>query len=203
MSIEKDIEAKVEDVLQAKSVQKAQKIIQSRSGITILAAISFIESSLPLPLLTDPFLIAAVLVNRANTVKLVVVATVASVLGGLFAYFTAVLFFETLLAWMTPDMVGEFQAMVDTNGTSVFVLTIVGAVTPVPYTIVAWVAAFIKGGLVSFIVASILGRGLRYAIVGYSTYRFGPLAISYAKKYIGITSIFVFVLAALYIWLNV
>jgi membrane protein YqaA with SNARE-associated domain len=203
MSIEKDIEAKVEDVLQAKSVQKAQKIIQSRSGITILAAISFIESSLPLPLLTDPFLIAAVLVNRANTVKLVVVATVASVLGGLFAYFTAVLFFETLLAWMTSDMVGEFQAMVDTNGKSVFVLTIVGAVTPVPYTIVAWVAAFIKGGLVSFIVASILGRGLRYAIVGYSTYRFGPLAISYAKKYIGITSIFVFVLAALYIWLNV
>ncbi|MFT7644678.1 MAG: membrane protein YqaA with SNARE-associated domain [Candidatus Paceibacteria bacterium] len=203
MLIDKDLETKVEDVLQAKSVSKARQIIQSRSGITILAAISFVESSLPLPFLTDPLLVASILVNRANTARLVVVATAASVLGGLFAYFTAVLFFETLLQWMTPEMVSEFQTMLDTNGSSAFALTMVGAVTPVPYTIVAWVVAALKGGLVSFIAASILGRGLRYTIVGYSTYRFGPLAISYAKKYIGITSILVLVLAVLYIWLNV
>jgi len=104
------------------------------------------------------------------------------------------------MQWMTPGVIEEFQTTITTNGSSAFVLTMVGAVTPVPYTIVAWAVAVIKGGLVAFIVASVLGRGLRYTIVAYSTYRFGPLAISYAKRYIGLTSVLVLVLAALYIW---
>ena len=91
-------------------------------------------------------------------------------------------------------MLEQFQSMVVSNQANTFVLTIMGAVTPIPYTIVAWVVAVLNGSLLVFIAASIVGRGLRYIIVGYSVYRFGPLAISYAKRYLGLVSIIVLIL---------
>ena len=123
-------------------------------------------------------------------------------LGGVFAYFSAALFFEVILKFMTPTMLEQFQSMVVSNQANTFVLTIMGAVTPIPYTIVAWVVAVLNGSLLVFIAASIVGRGLRYIIVGYSVYRFGPLAISYAKRYLGLVSIIVLILVGFYIWLK-
>lgn len=200
MSIEKELEVRVNEVLKSKTVSKAQQIMASRSGVMMVSVISFIESALPLPLLTDPFLIAAILANRANVFRLVIMTTIASVLGGLMAYLMAMLFLETLMQLMPLGVVEQFQSMSVSNGGSTFMLSLVGAVTPVPYTIVAWVVAVIKGSLLAFIVASVIGRGVRYIIVGYSTYHFGKMAIDYVRRYIGLTSIMVFVAAALYLW---
>lgn len=200
--IEKELETKVEEVLRSDTVSKAKRLLGSRSGTTMVATISFIESAFPLPILTDPFLVAAILVKRENVAKLIFVTTIASAAGGVFAYFTAMLFFDLLLRFMTPDMVEQFQSMIVSNKSSTLVLTLVGAITPVPYTVVAWVVGVLKGGLVTFIMASIFGRGLRYLIVGYSAYYFGPLAISYAKRFIGIISASVIGLAVLFFWLN-
>ena len=97
-------------------------------------------------------------------------------------------------------MYEEFQSLITGNEANTFVLTIVGAATPIPYTIVAWVVAVIEGNLWVFIGASILGRGLRYTIVGWSIYKFGPTAIAYAKRYLGLTSILILILVALYVW---
>lgn len=202
VSVEEKVEARVEKVLRANSVQKAQEVIRSRSGLAVLATISFIESALPVPILTDPFLVAAILVDRARAVRLVLVTMVTSVLGGLCAYFMATFFFEFILQWMTPAMAEEFHALAATNGGSALALTLVGAVTPIPYTIVAWVVAVLEGSLLAFIVASVLGRGFRYTIVGYASYRFGPAAVSWARRYIGIASILLVLLVALYFWIK-
>ena len=101
---------------------------------------------------------------------------------------------------MPVVIVEQFQSMSVANEGGTFMLTLVGAMTPVPYTIVAWVVAVIKGGLPAFVAASAIGRGARYIIVGYCTYHFGQLAIDYARRYVGLTSILVFILAGLYIW---
>ena len=202
MSIQAHLEGKVEEVLASTSVTRAQRIMQSRSGTVILAAISFFESALPVPILTDPFLVAAVLLNRAKAMQLVFVTMCASVLGGVMAYLMAAFFLDTILGFLTPDMVRQFETMVSSTEGSTFMLTILGAVTPVPYTIIAWVIAVIEGSLLIFIVASILGRGVRYSIIGYCVYRFGPLATKYAKRYIGITSIIIVLLVAAFVWLK-
>lgn len=200
--IETQIETQVEKVLATNSVGTAKKLMQSRSGAWVVAVISFIESALPIPILTDPFIVAAILVDRANTMRIIVVAIITSVMGGVAAYYMAYFSFALIMSWMTPGMTSQFETLVATNQSSTFILTLIGAVTPVPYTIVAWVVAVINGNILVFIAASLLGRGLRYAIVGVCVYRFGPLAISYAKKYIGITSVIVCLLAALVIWLK-
>tara|TARA_B100000508_G_scaffold97182_1_gene76129 strand:- start:5819 stop:6430 length:612 start_codon:yes stop_codon:yes gene_type:complete len=194
------IDEKVEKVLETQSVTKAQRIMQSRSGVLIISMISFVESALPIPLLTDPFLAAGIILNRQKTTVIVIAATAASVIGGLFAFASAALFFDVLVNWMTPGMVDQFNNIVENNDGNTLVLTIVGSVTPVPYTLVAWAVAVIKGSLGVFLVASIFGRGARYVIVGYCTYKFGPAALTYARKYLAITSLFILLLAFAYIW---
>jgi len=196
----KKIDSKVEQVLSSPSIGRAQKILQSRLGLWLIALISFIESALPLPLITDPFLIAGVLLNRQKAVLVVFITIAASVIGGIFAYISALLFLEILMQFMSPDMVTEFNLLVNNTNTNTFVITILGAVTPVPYTLVAWVIAALKGSLLMFILASIVGRSLRYVVVGYSVYRFGPAAGHYARRYIGVISITVFIFVGVYIW---
>lgn len=194
------LDARVERLLETNTVSGAQRIMQSRSGMLVLALISFIESALPLPILTDPFLVAAIMMNRARTVWFIVITIGASIVGGVVAYFSALYLFELLHYVMTDGMLAEFQRLVATNESNTFVLTIVGAVTPIPYTLVAWAVAVLQGSVWVFIGASILGRSVRYLIAGYCAYRFGPLAVKYARRYLGLTSLLILLLAVAYVW---
>jgi membrane protein YqaA with SNARE-associated domain len=196
----KSIDNKVEQVLTSQSVGRAQKNLQSKLGLWLIAAISFFESALPIPLITDPFLIAGVLLNRQKTFLIVIIATISSVMGGLVAYFSALLFLEVLMQFMSTGMINEFNSLVDNAHTNTFVVTILGAITPIPYTLVAWLVAALQGNVLIFLGASIIGRGLRYSVVGYSVYRFGPAASQYARRYIGFISVVMFILVGLYIW---
>ena len=202
MSSEENHRVQVVEMLGTTSVQKAKQLMRSRSGLTIMAAISFAESALPLPLLTDPFLVAAILLYRAQAVKFVIVTTLASTVGGVVAYYMATYFFEMLLSVMNTSAVHEFNTLLQNGESSVWLLTLIGAITPIPYTAVAWVLAVLEGSIIIFIIGSILGRGFRYAVVGYCAYRFGPLAVSYAKRYVGLTSIVLIGLAVVYFWLK-
>jgi membrane protein YqaA with SNARE-associated domain len=200
MEEKKGLVTLVDKVLESDTLIKARTLFGSKTGVKMIAAISFLESAFPFPILTDPFLVAAILANRANAIRLVLVTTLASVLGGVVAYLTAMLFLDILLQWVGTNLATEFEHLVVSNEASTGMLTLIGAFTPVPYTLVAWALVAIQGSLLVFIIASIIGRGARYAIVGYCTHRFGSLAMEYARKYIGISSILLFVLVALYVW---
>lgn len=203
MAVLQEFDNKVEQVLSTESVGRAQRILQSRSGLWILGLVSFLESALPLPLITDPFLVAAVLLNRQKAFWLFVLTTVTSVIGGFFAYVTAYLFIDRILSWLTPSLVTEFQSLAVGSESGIFALTLVGALTPVPYTVVAWAVGALEGNIFVFAAVSAFGRGFRYAIVTWLTYQFGPTAMKYARKYLGITSILVVIAAGVIVWLKV
>ncbi len=196
----RDLDVHVEKVLNTQSVSRAQEIMQSRSGIWIVAAISFVESALPIPILTDPFLMAAILLNRTKTKTIIFVTTTASVLGGMVAYLSAALFLEAILNMLTSESVASFEAVTQNYQDSSFLLAILGAITPLPYTTAAWGVAVLGGGLLSFTIASIIGRGFRYIVVGYAVYWFGPTVVRYAKRSMFITSVILVVAVAAYIF---
>ena len=75
-------------------ITKVELLSRSRFGLCTLAFISFLESSLPLPILTDPFLATAVLFNRAKVLQIVLITTISSALGGLLAYGMAYFAFD-------------------------------------------------------------------------------------------------------------
>jgi len=71
------LETQIED-----AAVQAGGLLRSQYGLWALAGISFIESALPVPIITDPFLIAYILADKKSVYKGVVVTLVASILGG-------------------------------------------------------------------------------------------------------------------------
>lgn len=198
MTLEQDLETNIGEVLEADSVRGAKRLINSKSSLVVVGAISCIESALPIPLLTDPFLIAAILIERKNYIKLILISTLTSVLGGVFAFYTAAVALELLMQWMPAEYFTDFNQLLADNQSSVFMLSFAGALTPIPYTAVAWVVAVMKGNIWMFIIASIIGRGIRYGIVGFCAYKFGPVATKYIKKYITQLTFLLILLAIIY-----
>ncbi|MAQ59585.1 hypothetical protein CL638_02675 [bacterium] len=196
----KQLDEQVEKILTTTTVSKAQEIMASRNGQWLIAFISFLESATPVPIMTDPFMMASIILNRAKYLQTILVTTIASVAGGVLAYFTAVFFLELALNWLAPDAAFALASMTATEQDNIFLLSLVGAFTPVPYTLTAWTVGVMQGSLTAFIIASIIGRGARYLIIGWLTYHFGPAAVKIARRYVGITSIVIILLAGAFMW---
>ena len=187
--------------LQDEVLTRSEKWLRSPYGLLGLGMISFLESALPVPLVTDPFLIVYILANRGRVVAAVAVATVMSALGGLAAYILAFWFGAFLLSFLGPVSLQEFYSMADQVGNDTFLLTVLGSLTPIPYTVVALAVGFVKGNVVAFILGSLLARGLRNAFVGYITYRFGPRVLEEFKRHtILITSLTIVFVGAYIMW---
>lgn len=177
----------------------AGNLFRSRYGLWVLGLISFAESALVIPLITDPFLVAHILANHGRVWRAVVVATVTSVLGGIVAYTLAAAFFEFVAAhYLIGENSATFIAVADQFQQNTFALTLIGAVTPLPYTIVALFVGFVEGSLWFFILASVMGRGGRYILVGLLTKRYGEHALLLVKKRMHIVTLVLVVVSLLY-----
>lgn len=176
---------------------------RTKYGIWFLATVSFLESAFPIPLVTDPFLVAYILAERLKWVRAVIVTTLASVLGGVAAYLMAAGFYEVLSRFaLSPDMEAEFTTITTVIQEGVFWFTLAGAFTPVPYTIIGLAAGFTKANILMFIAASIIGRGLRYALVGWLTKQFGKQALAVARRRILLVSLLGVGLGLIYLYLH-
>ena len=201
MSDTTNTQPQIEPTFPEPKMTRAQELMRSRYGMGLLAGISFVESFLPLPILTDPFLAAAILIDRSRAKTMVLITMVSSVVGGVAAYLLAAHFKDVLFQAISPEMTETLNSLL-AAGQDTLILTIVGAFTPIPYTIVAWAVALSSGNIFIFIIGSILGRSARYMIVGWCAYVFGPAALKYAQRSIFLTSLIIFVLVAIYIWIK-
>lgn len=175
-------------------------LLGMRYGMWILGIISFVESSLLLPIITDPFLVAYILAHRSRAISAVIVTTVTSIAGGFVAFITAAFFLELIMKWTSDATTAQFYQLVAQIQDSTFVLAFLGAVTPVPFTLVALAAGAIKGNLVLFLLGGLVGRTLRYGLVGYLTYKFGDHAVAIVKKQIALITIVTFIACGLYFY---
>jgi membrane protein YqaA with SNARE-associated domain len=143
-----------------------------------LALISFTESAF-LPILTDPFLLGMTIAKPKLWLRYTVIAGVASVLGGLLGYLIGALFFDTL----GQPIIDLYNMQSFYDGTAAlldkgaFLFTFIGAVTPLPYKLVAILGGVFQINIFAFILASVIGRFGRYLIVAYISYRFGEYAL--------------------------
>lgn len=182
--------------------RQASTILRTRYGIWLVAMISFVESALPVPLITDPFMVAYILVNRTRAILAVVVTTVASVAGGITAYLVAASFYYYAISYLSADSVAQLDQVIKRFQEGTFVATLFGAITPVPYTLVAFGAGFVQGSIWSFLAASLIGRGLRYVVVGYVTYKYGPQALERIKRNLLIFTLLSLFLFAVYLLIH-
>lgn len=152
-----------------------------------LAFVAFIESSVfPIPpdILMIPMIIAAP--TRAWLIALV--ATVSSVLGGLFGYFIGAVLFDTVGQWVfdfygKADAIDSFNARFNEYGAWA---VLVAGVTPFPYKVITIMSGWTGLSLPVFIVSSIVARGLRFFVLAGLLWKFGPPIRVFIEKYLGL-----------------
>ena len=135
-------------------------------GLYIFAALE----SVIIPIPADPLLIATVLARPKRWRQLALGCTMASVIGGVGGWALGTFFSPYVYEWlaMLPEGLSAPAAFaaVETGFAKFGIfLVFLGAFSPLPYKVIA-VSAGIGGfGLFPFILTSIIGRGLRFAIV--------------------------------------
>lgn len=159
--------------------------LRSKHSGVILALISFAESVF-LPVLIDPFLVALILANRSKWLYYTVISIVASVIGGVVAYFLGLLFFDVagqkiLEVYHLTSQFESISASLDANA---FVFVLIGAITPIPYKIVALAGGLAQVDFLLFLIASIFGRIIRLGLVGYIAFAVGPHALPMFRKHL-------------------
>lgn len=157
-----------------------------------LAAISFIEASF-FPIPPHPLLGLMCLAEPNKAIRFAAVATIASVLGGLFGYAIGYFLYESLGAWLLGvlGLTEEFPvAACHLRERDWEVIFLAGA-TPIPFKLLTITAGFIEMALVPFILASIAGRALIFMTVGVLFRVFGAPIKRLIDKYLGtLTTIF-------------
>jgi len=130
-----------------------------------LAGLSFAEASF-FPIPVDIMLAPMCLADRDKWLRLAVIATVASVLGGLAGYAIGWGMFEAIEPWLRESHYWEAyltsQRWFDTYG---FWVVFVAGFSPIPYKVFTIAAGVAVLNLPAFFIASLISRGARYFLV--------------------------------------
>ena len=156
-----------------------------------LAFISFSESII-LPLPTAAFVMATYMGGSKKFYHIAFLTTIFSVLGGVFGYFLGLLFFDTIGVRIIEfyHLGKELEEVKLLYNQNVFWVTFTGAFTPIPYKIFVLSAGFLKVNLLSFFVASVIGRGLQFYLIAYIMKHFGDGATRLFLKYFNVIAFF-------------
>jgi len=158
-----------------------------------LAMFAFIEASF-FPIPPHPLLGLMCLAEPKKAIRFAVIATLASVTGGLLGY---------AIGWGLYDTVGtELLALLGMTESfpvaacylreyGAEIIMIKGA-TPIPFKLLTITAGFIGMNLVSFVLASLVSRSISFMIVGVLFRLFGAPIKRFVDKYLGmVTAAFV------------
>jgi len=194
--------------------KKCLVLAAHKSSNFYLGLISFMESSF-FPIPPDAMIIPMVIAKKNEYVKIFLIASIFSVLGGIFGYLIGYLFFD--LATHVIDFYGYQDkvqnlklSMSQGSGflTWLSILFLAGF-TPLPYKAFTISSGLIAFNLPVFIIVSLISRSLRFFIVSYLSYKFGKYFTEFMNKHgskwftiIGIIIVIMFVFIYLFLKFN-
>ena len=155
----------------------------SRHALWALAVVSFVESSF-FPIPPDALLVPMIIADRRRAWLYATVATVASVLGGFLGYAIGYFAFDTIgepllrFYGVTEQYLG-LQHLYDRWGA--WLIVIKGA-TPIPYKLVTIASGAFHFDLLTFTVASVISRGIRFFLIAALLWRFGEPIRDFIEK---------------------
>ena len=149
-------------------------------GTIGLFIVSFIESFIS-PILPDLLLIPMALAAPEQAIYYAVIATVASVLGGIIGYFIGDRLGLPVLQKYAPAKHVEtiHNWLEKYGGWAIFF----AAMAPIPYKFISISAGVFRINMFVFLLASILGRGKRFLLEGLLIFYYGPQAVELIKSY--------------------
>ncbi len=165
----------------------------------VLAIVSFLESVI-FPIPVDIFTFSLASVQPKKWIKFGLVATISSVIGALVAYFLGSYFFG-LFGHQLIKFYGyqeQFKHVVKLFDNNTFIVMFTSAFTIIPFKVFTLTGGALKVSFIPFIVASTVGRGLRFFLEVYLAQRFGKKVTNHIIKRFNFYSIIFVLLIIMY-----
>ena len=163
-----------------------------------LAIVSFMESSF-FPIPPDILMIPMILATPRRAFLIAGVCLVSSVLGGLAGYGIGYFFYDQigqpiLEALGKVDRADEFNARFNDLG---FWPVLIAGLTPFPYKVITIMSGWTGLPLGTFIITSIVARGIRFFLVAALLWKFGAPIRDFIERRLGLMfALFIALLAA-------
>ena len=194
--------------------KKCLELAAHKSSNFYLGLVSFIESSF-FPIPPDVMIIPMVIAKKKKYLKIFLIASIFSVLGGVFGYLIGYLFFDLAIYVIEfygyQDKVENLKLSMSQGSGFLAWLSILflAGFTPLPYKAFTISSGLIAFNLPVFIIVSLISRSLRFFIVAYLSYKFGQLFTEFMDKHgskwftiIGIIMVIIFIFIYLFFKFN-
>ena len=194
--------------------KKCLELAAHKSSNFYLGLVSFIESSF-FPIPPDAMIIPMVIAKKKEYLKIFLIASIFSVLGGIFGYLIGYLFFDLAIYVIEfygyQDKVENLKLSMSEGSGFLAWLSILflAGFTPLPYKAFTISSGLIAFNLPIFIIVSLISRSLRFFIVAYLSYKFGELFTEFMEKHgskwftiIGIIIVIIFIIIFLFLKFN-
>ena len=161
-----------------KLYDKCVELASHKFSKPLLGIVSFIESFF-FPVPPDLMIIPMVVAKRQDYLKIFLIATIGSVLGGLFGYMLGVFFLDISMVVIEfygyEEKVFEVQEKMSSKESFFLWLGIMflAGFTPLPFKVFTITSGIIGFNVVVFFFICLFTRGLRFFLVAYLTYLFG------------------------------
>ena len=168
--------------------KKCLDLAAHKSSKHYLAIVSFVESSF-FPIPPDVMIIPMVISKKNDFIKIFLITTIFSVLGGMLGYLIGAFFFDFGSQIMSfygyeNKLSSIKENLVNSDGFYAWLgILFLAGFTPLPYKVFTIASGLISFNFFIFIVISLVSRGLRFFIVSYLSYKFGQLFTEFMETH--------------------
>ena len=155
-------------------------------GVAALFMLALAESSF-FPIPPDPLLIALCLGAASKSLRFALIATSASVLGGIIGYGIGAGAWDLAEPWfyqyvpgVSPEAFEQVQALYDRWD---FWAIFFAGLTPIPYKVFTLSAGVFSINFGIFVIASVLSRSIRFFVLAGLIFKFGKPIASFIDRY--------------------
>jgi len=167
--------------------KKSLKLASHKNSKFFLAIISFSESSF-FPIPPDIMIVPMVIAKKTSYLKIFLIATLFSTLGGLLGYFIGSSFID--IGMIVIDFYGYQEKVFNLKnnlssggGLYIWLATLfLAGFTPLPFKVFTITSGMITFNLFIFFFICLFARGLRFFIVAYLTFKFGEAFAKFINK---------------------
>ena len=194
--------------------KKCLDLAAHKSSNFFLGVISFIESSF-FPIPPDVMIIPMVIAKKKSYLKIFLIASIFSVLGGIFGYMLGAVFLD--IAMNIIEFYGYEKKIINLKNnlsqgegflTWLSILFLAGF-TPLPYKAFTIASGLIGFNILIFIIVSLISRSLRFFLISYLSYKFGDLFTEFMNKHgskwftiLGLLIVLIFIIILLILKFN-
>ena len=166
--------------------QKSLALAAHKSSKVFLAIVSFVESSF-FPIPPDVMIVPMVIAKKNDYLKIFIIATLFSTLGGVLGYFIGSYFLD--FGMSVVGFYGYEEKVISlkdnlTSGTGFYIwlaTLFLAGFTPLPFKVFTITSGMIGFNLFIFLIICLFSRGLRFFIVSYLSFKLGDTFNAFMK----------------------